>query len=264
ACFPRGPLLADRPDRHRAAAPVSPPLGWRMPRNRGLILPLILIGIGVVVLLANTGVLSQQAVGRLGDLWPLLLVILGLQLILNHTLPRRQATLIGLAVMAVVVIAAVAYATLAPATSVGAQKVDASAQSGGLTAATLDLNDRIPWTIQVGGGATNLSLDLRHLQLTKLEVSGGANRMDAQLPAAKGTVMVEVSGGASNLTLRAPAETQWRIGVSGGANAVTINGSTSGALGGDFERQSPGYGTATNRYNIQISGGASHLDFRTS
>ena len=303
-----------------------------MPRNRGLILPLILIGIGVVVLLANTGVLSQQAVGRLGDLWPLLLVILGLQLILNHTLPRRQATLIGLAVMAVIVIAAVAYATLAPATSVGAQKVDASAQSGGLTAATLDLNysattidvnaadlgdrlyqvhvdypagenpptisldhengrleihesssfspfhlfgsnrrhivlaltDRIPWTIQVGGGATNLSLDLRHLQLTKLEVSGGANRMDAQLPAAKGTVMVEVSGGASNLTLRAPIETQWRIGVSGGANAVTINGSTSGAFGGDFERQSPGYGTATNRYDIQISGGASHLDFRTS
>ena len=295
-----------------------------MPRNRGLILPLILIGIGVVVLLANTGVLSQQAVGRLGDLWPLLLVILGLQLILNHTLPRRQATLIGLAVMAVIVIAAVAYATLAPATSVGAQKVDASAQSGGLTAATLDLNysaatvdvnaadlgdrlyqvhvdypagenpptisldhengrleihesssfspfhlfgsnrrhvvltltDRIPWTIQVG--------DLRHLQLTKLEVSGGANRMDAQLPAAKGTVMLQVSGGASNLTLRAPTETQWRIGVSGGANAVTINGSTSGAFGGDLERQSPGYGTATNRYDIQISGGASHLDFRTS
>ncbi len=303
-----------------------------MPRNRGLILPLILIGIGVVVLLANTGVLSQPAVERLGDLWPMLLVILGLQLILNHTLPRRQATLIGLAVSAVIVIGAVAYATLAPATSVGAQKVDASAQSGGLTAATLDLNysaatvdvnaadlgdrlyqvhvdypggenpptislnhengrleihetssfspfhlfgsnrrhivlaltDRIPWTIQVGGGATNLSLDLRHLQLTKLDVSGGANRMDAQLPAAKGTVMLEVSGGASNLTLRAPAETQWRIGVSGGANAVTINGSTTGALGGDFERKSPGYDTATNRYDIQISGGASHLDFRTS
>jgi len=88
--------------------------------------------------------------------------------------------------------------------------------------------------------------------------------MDADLPAAKGTVMLEVSGGASNLTLRAPAETQWRIGVSGGANAVTINGSTTGALGGDFERQSPGYDTATNRYDIQISGGASHLDFRTS
>src|SRR5437660_12766177 len=111
-----------------------------MYRGRGLLFPLLLIGIGVIVLLVNTGVLSQDALQRLGDLWPLLLVILGLQLILNHTLPHRQATLIGLAVTAVIVIAAVAYATLAPATSVGAQKVDASAQTGGLTGATLDLN----------------------------------------------------------------------------------------------------------------------------
>jgi len=302
-----------------------------MLRNRGLLFPLILIAIGVIVLLANTGVLSRDALERLGDLWPLLLVILGMQLILNHTLPRRQATLIGLAVAAVLVIAAVAYATLAPATSVGTQRADATAQTGGLTAATLDLNysaasvdvtagslgdtlyrvhvdypggenpptinldresgkleiresasfspfhlfgsnrrhlaliltDRIPWTIQLGGGAANLSLDLRHLQLTELDISGGANQVEAQLPAPKGTVRIDVSGGASNLTLRAPAETEWRVGVSGGASAMTINGSTSGTLGGDFERQSSRYASATNRYDIQISGGASHVDFKT-
>src|SRR2546430_14268363 len=72
-----------------------------MSRNRGLLFPLILIAIGVIVLLANTGVLSRPALERLGDLWPLLLVILGLQLILNYTLPRRQALLIGLTVAAV-------------------------------------------------------------------------------------------------------------------------------------------------------------------
>src|SRR5207247_1723188 len=86
------------------------------------------------------GVVARDALERLGDLWPLLLVILGLQLILNYTLPRRQATLIGLAAAAVLVIGAVAYATLAPATSVGTQKADATAQIGGLTAVTLDLN----------------------------------------------------------------------------------------------------------------------------
>ncbi len=302
-----------------------------MSRNRGLLFPLILIAIGVIVLLANTGVLSRPALERLGDLWPLLLVILGLQLILNYTLPRRQALLIGLTVAAVVVIAAVAYATLAPATSFGAQKADATGQIGGLTAATLDLNysaagvdvkagslgdtlyqvhveypagenpptinldhergtlairesasfspfhlfgsnrrhvalvltDRIPWKIELGGGAANLSLDLRHLQLTELDISGGANRVEAQLPPPKGSVVIDVSGGASNLTLRIPAQTEWRVGVSGGASAITINGSTSGALGGDFERQSSRYASASNRYDIQISGGASHLDLKT-
>jgi hypothetical protein len=276
-------------------------------------------------------VLSQDALQRLGDLWPLLLVILGLQLILNHTLPRRQATLVGLGATVVIVIAAVLYATLAPAASLGARQADLSERLGGLTAATLDTNysgatlevqagslgdvlyqahvdypggenpptfsldhetgtlairessgflafhlfgssrrhvvitltDRIPWTIKIGGGAADLRLDLRRLQLSKVDISGGASRVDAQLPAPKGTVVLAVSGGASDLTLRAPAETQWRVSVSGGASAITIDRSIFAALGGDFQQQSPGYGSATNRFDIEISGGASHVDFRT-
>jgi len=125
------------------------------------------------------------------------------------------------------------------------------------------LTDRIPWTIQVGGGAANQRLDLRHLQLAKLQVSGGANRLDAQLPTPKGTVLIEVSGGANNVTLRAPSHSDWRVAVSGGVSAVTVNGSSSGNLGGDFQQQSPGYAAATDRFDIEISGGASHIDFRT-
>ena len=302
-----------------------------MYRNRGLLFPLVLIALGVIVLLANTGVLSPEALQRLGDLWPLLLVILGLQLILNHTLPRQQATLIGLAATAVIVIAALAYAALAPAAPFGTRQANSSANLGGLSAATLDLNysgatadiqagglgdalyqahvdypgsenpptisldhqsgtleisdsssfspfrlfgssqrhvlitltDRIPWTIQVGGGAANLRLDLRRLQLSKLEVSGGANRLDGQLPSPKGTVSIAISGGASNVTLRAPSGSEWRVSVSGGVSAVTINGSTSGSFGGDVQRQSPGFASATDRFDIEINGGASHIDFRT-
>jgi cell wall-active antibiotic response 4TMS protein YvqF len=301
-----------------------------MSRNRGLLFPLALIAIGVIVLLANTGVLTQGALERLGDLWPLLLVIFGLQLILNHTLPRPQATMVGLAAGAVIVIAALVYATLAPAASFGTKQADSSHQLAGLTAATLDLSysgasvevqagslsdslyqahidypgnedpptitvdsqsgrleirqeasfsplrlfhsgrrhilvtltDRIPWTVQIGGGAAALRLDLRRLQLTTLEISGGANRADAQLPGPKATVRIAVSGGASNLTLRAPKDSEWRVKASGGASAVSINGSTFGGVG-EFQRQSPGYASATNRFDIEISGGASHIDFKT-
>jgi hypothetical protein len=301
-----------------------------MYRNRGLLFPLVLIGIGIIVLLANTGVLSQQALERLGDLWPLLLIILGLQLILNHTLPRRQATIVGLGATAIIVIAALVYATLAPAAPFGTRQADSSQPVRGLAAATLDLSyggatvdlqggtlgdslyqahvdypgsenpptfsldresgtlairesssfspfhlfgsarrhvlvtltDRIPWTIQIGGGATNLRLDLRHVQLVRLELSGGANRVDAQLPNPKSTVLIDVTGGASNLTLRAPAGSQWHVAVSGGASAVSIDGSSFGGIG-DFERQSPHYAAAENRFDIGISGGASHIDLRT-
>ncbi len=302
-----------------------------MYRTRGLFFPLVLIAIGIIVLLANTGVVSPHALERLGDLWPLLLVILGLQLILNHTLPRQQATVIGLAATAIIVVAAVAYAVLAPATSLGTQRFDSSERLGGLSAASLDLNygsatidvkaggvgdslyqahvdypsgenpptisldretgslqihesstfspfhlfggsrrhvqltltDQVPWSIQIGGGAANLRLDLRHAQLSKLEISGGANQLDAQLPSPKGTVLISVSGGVNNVAIVAPVHSQWRVAVSGGVSAVTINGSSSGNLGGDFNQQSPGYGSAADRFDIEISGGASHIDFRT-
>jgi hypothetical protein len=128
-----------------------------MYRNRGLLLPLLLIAIGVVVLLANTGVLSSEVLLRLGDLWPLLLVILGLQLILNHTLPRRQANLIGLGATVVIVIAAVAYAALAPAATFGTRQASVSDRTGGLTAATLDL-DYNGATIDIQGGSLGDSL----------------------------------------------------------------------------------------------------------
>src|SRR2546421_6646034 len=111
-----------------------------MIRSRGLLFPLVLIAIGVVVLLANLGVLSSEALQRLGDLWPLLLVIVGLQLVLSHTMPGQQATLAGLLATAVIVIAAVAYATLAPANRFGTQTADASQRLTGLNAATLSLN----------------------------------------------------------------------------------------------------------------------------
>ncbi len=302
-----------------------------MYRIRGLLFPLILIAIGVIVLLANTGVLSSEALQRLGDLWPLLLVILGLQLILNHTLPRQQATLIGLGATAVIVVAAVAYAALAPAAPFGARQATSSERLGGLTAATLDLGysgatadiqagslgdslyqarvdypgsdtpptisldhengtleisesssfaplhlfgtarrhisltltDRIPWTIKISGGTTNAHLDLRRLQLSKMEISGGVGRMDAQLPSPKGTVTIDISGGVSNLTLRAPAGTQWRVGVSGGVSGLRINGSLFAAIGGDFHQESPGYASASDRLDIEISGGASRVDFGT-
>jgi hypothetical protein len=302
-----------------------------MYRNRGLLFPLVLIATGAIVLLANIGVLSSDALLRLADLWPLLLVILGLQLILNHTLPRQQATLVGLAATIVIVIGAVAYAALAPTASFGTRQTTSSQNLGGLTAATLDLRyngatvdieagslgdslyqahiefpgadvpptisldhesgtleisetssfaplhlfsatrrhiklmltDRIPWTVKISGGTANAHLDLRRLQLAKLEISGGASRLDAQLPTPKGTVLIDISGGVSNLTLRAPAGAQWHAAVTGGVSGLSINGSSHAAVGGDFQQQSPGYAEASDRFDIEISGGASRVDFRT-
>lgn len=299
-------------------------------RTRGLVFPVLLIAIGVIFLLFNTGVLSPEALQRLGDLWPLILVILGLQLVLNHLLPRAQAQIAGLVAAALIIAAAVVYAVLAPVAQVGTQHQESSEPRQSLTAATLDLSysgatidvhaaalgdqlftarvdyptgeqppdvsldragatldisgggpslfhlfggsqerhlavtltNRIRWSIKLSGGAAAMALDLASLPLSRLEISGGASRLDVSLPRPKGTVAIDVSGGATSLALRAPADTEWRIVVSGGVSSLDINGGRSGAIG-DLQQQSRGYAGATDRLNIDVSGGVSQVDLRT-
>jgi Domain of unknown function (DUF5668) len=299
-----------------------------MNRPRNLLLPLALIAIGALILLANLGVLSTEALRRLADLWPLLLIIIGLQLVLNHVLPRPQATAIGLALTAVIVIAAVAYAALAPKAAEATQRV--SAPIGGLSSGVLDLSysaasitmqagdpggdlfqatidypgdenaptvsvdqqtgtvsisdtgnlggfhffgsndrklnitlsNRVPWTIRLSGGASGLHFDLRELQLTRLEISGGASSVDGQLGPPKGTVALNISGGASNVSLRIPSGSQWSVALEGGVSSVSIDGQSSGGVG-SVSKQSSGYTGASDRFDISVSGGVSHLDLKT-
>lgn len=300
-----------------------------MLRGQRLFLPLAIIALGLIILLNNLGLLSSDALQRLSDLWPLLLVIFGLWLILNHTLPRQQAALVGWGATAVIVAAAIAYAVLAPASIFGTQHASSSQRIGGLTAGVLDLSyststidiktgvsgdtlyranvdypagenppnfnfdpetgnveisgngglglhllgssarhltvmltSRIPWTIRLSGGASNARFDLRELQLTTLDLSGGASQIDLRVGPPKGTVGIHLTGGASNMTVRAPAGSQWNISVTGGVSGLTVNGESSGGLG-DFHKQSGGYSGATDRFDIEVTGGVSHLEFRT-
>jgi hypothetical protein len=299
-------------------------------RSRGLLFPLALIGIGILVLLANLGVLSSVVLERLADLWPLLLVIIGIQLILNHTLPRQRATALGLIIAALIVIGAVAYAALAPTSAVGTQHAESSEPVGGLSSGTLQLNygaasvqinsvdigdklyqakidypggenpptitvnqqsgtvdisdnggfngfhlfgshsrklvvslsSHIPWAVSISGGASNLKVDLHSVQVNKLTVSGGASAVDAQLGQPKGTVPVHISGGASNLSVRIPSGSAWKVSVSGGLSSLTVDGQNSGGVG-NLNRQSSGYESAADRFDIGVSGGVSHLELHT-
>src|SRR2546428_11464321 len=193
--------------------------------NRGLLLPLLLIAIGGIVLLANVGVISSDALLRLGDLWPLLLVIVGLQLILNHTLPRQQATLIGLGATVVIVMAAVAYATLAPAATFGTGQANVSDRLGGLTAATLDLGYSGA-VVDIRGG-TDLGDSLYHAHV---EYPGSDDPPTISLDHESGTVAIREHSSFSPLRLVGAARRHvaitltdripWTLKITGGtANA---------------------------------------------
>lgn len=78
------------------------------PRRRSsLVLPLLLIGLGLVFLLQNLGVLRWDIWGALARLWPLLLVAFGLELLLGR---RVGGLVLGVALAGVVLAGTRAFA----------------------------------------------------------------------------------------------------------------------------------------------------------
>ena len=101
-----------------------------MSRYRGIAVPIVLIGLGLVALLVNVGALSWEQIGRLLDLWPLLLIVIGIELILRRAAAPPVATGVGALVAIVAVVAALAYAAAGPGLQVGSQTGSASAPLG--------------------------------------------------------------------------------------------------------------------------------------
>jgi Domain of unknown function (DUF5668) len=128
--------------------------------------------------------------------------------------------------------------------------------------ATITLNGSIPWDVRVGGGASQTQLDLRGLNLRSLTVDSGASHFDVRLPAPKGTVQVGISGGASDVTITRPSEVPVQARISGGASNLVVDSSRTTSLGGNGLQTTPGYDSATDRYQVNVSGGANNVRIR--
>jgi len=70
--------------------------------GRGLVLPFLLIVVGGVLLLNNLGVLSWSVWSTLAQLWPVVLVLVGIELVLG-----RRTPLLGFVVAAIVIAVAI-------------------------------------------------------------------------------------------------------------------------------------------------------------
>jgi hypothetical protein len=133
---------------------------------------------------------------------------------------------------------------------------------GGRRHIDLTLNNRVTWAAAIEGGANDLTIDLSDGQLGSLQVSGGVSHVDATLGAPQGTVNLTIDGGASSIDLQLPDGTAWHAQVNGGPSTLEVNGSSSGGLG-NLERQSDGYASAQDRYDVTVNGGASKLTIDT-
>jgi DNA-binding MarR family transcriptional regulator len=123
--------------------------------------------------------------------------------------------------------------------------------------ASLTINTAIPWDVEVHGGTSQLTADLRRADLRSFSLTGGARRIRLSLGRPSGSVTIRFVGGTSELRIDRPTGVPTRLSVIGGLSRLEFDGRKDGARGGLVSVESPGAGDATDRFVIEIVGGAS-------
>ena len=124
---------------------------------------------------------------------------------------------------------------------------------------TLVLHPAVTWTLALRGGLAHCELDFTAGTVERIDLHGGCSDVRFDLPEARAAVPVRVSGGVSKLVVRRPAETGVVLAVSGGMAALRLDEQRFDALGGSARLETRHVAPGAPRYELQISGGASHL-----
>ena len=123
--------------------------------------------------------------------------------------------------------------------------------------AQVALNPGPAWSIEVEGGITDLGGDLGAIRLAGLAVRGGANHVDLRLGQPDGTARIVLSGGTSEARFDRPRGVATAIQIRGGVSRLRFDGHRTDGVGGNLRLQTEDYPTATDRFEIEVGGGAS-------
>lgn len=128
--------------------------------------------------------------------------------------------------------------------------------------ADVALNAAVEWEVDIADGAWRLNADLRGLRgLRSFNVSAGAADVTLLLPPPRGLATVRISGGAHKLSIHRPPGTAARVRVEQGASRLTLDTMKLGSVGGETLWETPDFGAAPDRYDVEILGGANRVTF---
>lgn len=120
------------------------------------------------------------------------------------------------------------------------------------------LNATIPWALEFRDGVQRISADLRRLEVSGVHIGAGVGRAEIWLPAPSGTVPVSF-GSVGSLHLHRPPGSPLRVSIRGGISSLRLDGEELGGIGDGIHRETPGWGSAPDRFDVTVRGGVSHV-----
>ena len=228
-------------------------------RYRSFFWPGVLILAGVIALLVNTGTITGDRVIQLLTLWPLILIVIGLEIIARRAIRGTASDVAAALIVLVAVAAAVGYVAIAPSPS-AASTLDATGPKGDLRQASLEVN--------VGSANVTITDGDLGQDLYRAHIAYSGEKPDLQFEASSGALRIDqnnrsIFGLQSQrfvMTLRLTSSVAWSISENTGASNDTINlihtTVTAVRVNAGAAREDITLGPASGVVPIHIQGGA--------
>lgn len=192
-------------------------------RYRSFFWPAVLILAGVVALLVNVGAIPVDRLILLVNLWPLVLIVVGLELIARRTFHGVSADVAAAVIIVVAIVGALAYVAVKPS-PLAMHTEDVNAPLGELKQASLEVNAGAA-AVEISGGA-DLGSDLYHAHI---EYPGP--KPDISFDRSTGALSISqhtnsffgIQAGHISLTIQLNSAIPWTISENTGASHDTIN-----------------------------------------
>jgi len=118
--------------------------------------------------------------------------------------------------------------------------------------ADVSINTGIPWDIEVVGGSNKLQGKFASVDLRSFELNGGVDQLRLTLGRPVGVVPIRLIGGASHARFERPTGVPIQLQISGAASRIEFDRQKLGATVGPSLLETPGAGTADDRFVVEV------------
>ena len=229
-------------------------------RNRSLFWPAVLILIGVIALLINAGAVSADRLYRLGDLWPLILIVIGLEILARRGLPGPTGDVAAVLIVLLAAGGAVAYVALGPNRG-ATQQVDFHDSIGSLDHASVEMDVGAASVTVTGSSSLEGDLYKAHITYSGQKPEVNLDRSNGTLTISQGNSGFSVfQARRFTLELQINSSVPWAISSNSGASTETYTLSNVPLKSMDINtgasRESITLGPPSGVVPITINGGA--------